>query len=92
MMKRFLILSTIIFLMTGFVVGSVKAVTEGECQDKEAAEDWDGAEKCWNEYFGAKKSTLKNEIESKSIQIDLTARKISSTQERLKIWKQKSVN
>jgi hypothetical protein len=64
-------------------VGSVEAVTEAECHDWENKENWDEAEKCWRTYFGAKKNTLKNEIDSKTVQIDLTTQKIVATQQNI---------
>ena len=62
-------------------VSMVGAATEEECREKESAEQWDEAERCWNEYFGAQKSTLNNDIDNKTVQIELTSHKIGSTQE-----------
>jgi len=59
------------------------AVTEDECKAKEGAEEWDAAEQCWNEYFGAKKRTLQNEIASKTVQIELTTHRIVSARQNI---------
>ncbi|MFC1727303.1 coiled-coil domain-containing protein [Patescibacteria group bacterium] len=93
MPKRFFLIILLVFcssLFSGFNFIADKlswppkvwAVDEEECRSKEESQDWDGAEKCWEEYFGTKKRTLKNEIDNKIVQIDLTSRKIVSTQQR----------
>jgi len=71
------------FLFVFFLVGCKQpalAVSEKECQQQEEAKDWSAAEKCWNDYFSTKKRTLKNEIQSKTVQIDLTTGRIVSAQ------------
>jgi peptidoglycan hydrolase CwlO-like protein len=64
-------------------VSPVQAVTEDECRAIEERESWDEAESCWQEYFGAKKQTLNNEIKNKTIQIDLTTGRITSARKNI---------
>lgn len=59
----------------------VQAVSEEECHAKEEAQEWGEAIKCWDDYFGAKKNTLRNEIQSKSVEIDLTTKRIVATRQ-----------
>lgn len=80
--KICLLISLFVFI---FFIASqpALAVSEDECRAKEETEDWGAAEQCWNEYFGAQKRTLKNEIASKTVQIELTTRKIVSARQNI---------
>lgn len=77
--RKFLLLALALTLVFGWITPRAFAVSEEECKTKEQEEKWDDAERCWSDYFGAKKSTLQNEIDSKNAQINLTGRKIAST-------------